>query len=456
MLVPLHTYFMKPEIYGVVAELYSWVAFLIVFLTFGMETAFFRFSNMEGNTKEKTFQSGFATIIGINLLFLVVVLVGLQPISSAMLYEKHPEYIALVAFIIALDATSAISLAKLRHEERMKKFVTIQMSSIGINILLNVVLLTFFFDKNNPELGVLYILLANLFASLTKPLMMYKDYIHLKLKLDYVLIKAMLKYAFPLVIAGFAGIVNETMDRILLKFISIRSGMTTEDALFQVGIYSASYKLAMLVSIFLQAYRYAAEPFFFKLNKSSDERTTYGNIMNYFIAIVMLFFLVVSLNLPILKYFISNQTYWVGLKVVPILLLANVFLGVYYNQSIWYKLSGQTKFGAIIAIVGATVTVVLNVLFIPEYGYMACAWTTLSVYILQMLISYFLGQKYYPIPYNLFKFFTYISVGIGLFFLAKTWENSFSVFVELLLNNLLIIGFIGLAVFVEKRRKVAV
>lgn len=450
LLVPLHTYYMRPEIYGVVSELYAWVAFLIVFLTFGMETAFFRFSNAEGNDKKKTFQSSFVTIIGLNLVFLVGVLLALQPIASAMLYQDHPEYIALIAIIITIDAISAIPLAKLREEEKVKKFVTIQLSSISINILLNVILMVFFFDRSHPEIGVLYILFANLLASLSKPAMLYKDFLHLHFRLDYDLIKAMVKYSFPLVIAGFAGIVNETMDRILLKFVSIRSGLATEAALFQVGVYSASYKLAMLVSIFLQAYRFAAEPFFFKLNKGTDERLLYGKIMNYFIAIVILFFLMVSLNLPILKYFISNKTYWEGLKVVPILLMANVFLGIYFNQSIWYKLSGQTKYGAIIAIIGATITFVLNIAFIPKYGYMACAWTTMLVYFLQMIISYFLGQKHYPIQYNLTKFFTYVSFGIVLFFVHQLWSGKLSMWSELFLNNLLILLYIGFILWVEK------
>ncbi len=444
---------MRPEIYGVVSELYAWVAFLIVFLTFGMETAFFRFSNTEGNDKNKTFQSSFVTIIGLNLLFLFGVLIALQPIASAMLYQDHPEYIALVALIITIDAISAIPLAKLREEEKVKKFVTIQLSSISINIILNVILMVFFFDRNHPEIGVLYILFANLLASVSKPAMLYKDFLHLHFRLDYDLIKAMVKYSFPLVIAGFAGIVNETMDRILLKFVSIRSGLSTEAALFQVGIYSASYKLAMLVSIFLQAYRFAAEPFFFKLNKGTDERELYGKIMNYFIAIVILFFLLVSLNLPILKYFISNKTYWEGLKVVPILLMANVFLGIYFNQSIWYKLSGQTKYGALIAIIGATITIILNIAFIPKFGYMACAWTTMLVYFLQMVISYFLGQKHYPIHYNLTKFFTYVSLGIGLFFVHKLWSGQFNMWIELLFNNMLIVLFVGFILWIEKPLK---
>lgn len=450
LLVPLHTYFMKPEAYGVVSELYSWVAFLIVFLTFGMETAFFRFSNQEGEDKSKVFKASFATVIGINLFFLAVVVLAINPISAAMLYENHPEYILLVAIIIAIDTISALPLAKLRMEEKMKKFVTIQMSSILINILMNVILMIFFFDDAQPEKGVVYILIANLFASLVKPLMMLKDFFGIDLSIDFSLVKRMLSYSFPLVIAGFAGIINETMDRILLKFVSIDAGLTQTEAMFQVGVYSACYKLAMLISIFLQAYRFAAEPFFFKLNKSSDENKVYGKVMNYFIAIVILFFLLVSLNLPILKYFISNHMYWDGLEVVPILLIANIFLGIYFNQSIWYKLSGQTKFGAYIAIVGAVLTIGLNVYFIPEYGYVACAWTTLVVYGIQMVLSYFLGQKHYPIPYNLTKFFTYFGLGLMLYLMSKLWNNLDSVLFQLVINNFLILVYVGFILWVEK------
>lgn len=441
---------MAPEIYGIISELYAWVAFLIVFLTFGMETAFFRFANQNHLSKEEVFQNGFLTVAGINLSFLVVVLLAIQPISAAMLYAEHPEYIALIAFIITIDATSAIPLAKLREQEKTKKFVTVQMASILMNILMNVILLVFFFDKYHPEIGVIYILVANLLASLMKPALLFNELKTIRFQINRPLIKEMVRYSFPLVIAGFAGIVNETMDRILLKFVSIHHGMTQEAAMFQVGIYSASYKLAMLISIFLQAYRYAAEPFFFKLNQDNDEKKVYGKVMNYFIAIVIVFFLVVSLNLPILKYFISNQAYWVGLKVVPILLLANAFLGVYFNQSIWYKLSGQTKYGAIIAIIGATITIILNIAFIPKYGYIACAWTTMSVYFIQMLISYFLGKKHYPIEYNLQKFFLYFSLGIGFFFLSTTWKDIFPVWAELTFNNVLIFVYLGIIIQIEK------
>jgi O-antigen/teichoic acid export membrane protein len=269
----------------------------------------------------------------------------------------------------------------------------------------------------------------------------------------------MVRYSFPLALAGFAFIINETIDRILLKHLTV-SAHTEEigrEAAIklgeaQVGIYSASYKLAMLVTIFLQAYRYAAEPFFFSESKSSDRNKTYVKVMNYFVGAVFLCFLGVSLNLDIFKYFIPNPNFWEGLKVVPVLLLANVFLGIYINQSIWYKLSGQTRFGAYIAVVGAVFTITLNIIFIPLFGYIACAWVTLLVYGGQMIASYLLGQKHYPIPYNLRKFGLYSIVAL-VFYGLLTWINIQPGWTQFIVHNLFILLFVALVWFMEKPRK---
>lgn len=419
LLVPLHTYvFAKPADYGVISELYAYVAFLVVFLTFGMETAFFKFLHDKPD-KDLVFRNSFLTVIGLNSVFFLFIIIFNQQVASAMLYGDHTEYIILLAAIVCLDAVTSLPLAKLRAEEKPLRFATIQFTSIGVNVALNLILMFGFFDKTRPEEGVFFILIANLIASLVKPLMLYKDFLNLKWSYNAELAKEMLKYAAPLVIASFAGIINETIDRILLKHVTHASGKSVEYSMAQVGIYSACYKLAMLVTILLQAYRYAAEPFFFAQAKSQDKNKVYVKVMNYFVATVCVVFLVVSLNIDIFKSFIRNESYWVGLDVVPILLLANVFLGIYYNQSIWYKLSGQTKFGAYIAIGGAILTVTINLLFIPAYGYMACAWATLIVYAAQMVASYLLGQKYYPIKYNLRKFFLFLGTSLLLFWISK-------------------------------------
>jgi len=455
LLVPLYTHaeygFKDPADYGVVSELYAWVAFLIVFLTFGMETAFFRFLQ-DKEDKDKVFLNGFLTVIGVNILFFGCLLFFNQNIADLLLFSDHNEYIILLGAIVCVDAITALPMAKLRAEEKAFQFAGIQFASIGVNILLNVLLMVFVFDPNLPEEGVLFILFANLIASLVKPVLLYRHFLNLKLNFDFELAKEMLIYAFPLVIAGFAGIVNETLDRILLKHM-LYDGATEASlrlAEAKVGIYSACYKLAMLVTILLQAYRYAAEPFFFAQMKNEEKNKVYSKIMNFFVATVCLVFLIVSLNIDIFKLFIRSEAYYVGLPVVPILLLANVFLGIYYNQSIWYKLSGQTKFGAYIAIAGALITVLINVIFIPTYDYMASAWATLIVYAFQMIVSYWLGQKYYPIKYNIRKFGLYLGTALLFYFITRLLDLETDSASKFFVHNFLILVYIAMVYSLEK------
>lgn len=453
LLVPLYTYvFVNPADYGVVSELYAWVAFLIVILTFGMETAFFKFIQNEGD-KKNVFSTALSALLSLNSVFFIIVLIFHQDIASLLLYEDHGEYILMLGAIVSIDAISALPLAKLRAEEKAKRFSIIQLSSITVNIILNLIFLLILFDYNDPEQGVFYIFLANLIASLVKPIFLFKSFALLK-GIDWALLKRMLLFSFPLAIAGFAGIINETLDRILLKQILYNPGTPSslDYAEAQVGIYSASYKLAMLVAILLQAYRYAAEPFFFSQMKNQDRNKIYSQIMNVFIAFVCGIFLLVTLNIDIFKYFIQNEAYWVGLQVVPILLMANIFLGIYYNQSIWFKLSGKTKFGAYIALIGAGITIVINVLYIPTYGYMACAWATLIVYFIQMLISYFLGQRHYPIPYNLKKFVFYIGMALCIYALSP-YVKVDNFVLDLFIQNSLLIMFVVTAFYIERHQK---
>lgn len=451
LLVPLYTYkFTNASDYGVVSELYAWVAFLVVLLTFGMETAYFRFRKENTNEKD-VFTSGFFVLTVVNLFFLAAIFLFNQSIANALLFNEHPEYILLLGIIVVMDGLSSLPLARLRAEEKALQFAGINFASIFINILLNLVFMLILFDPNNPEQGVFYILLANLISSAIKPILLYKDFLQLSFKPNGQLVRSMLVYAAPLVIAGFAGIINETLDRILLKHLlydaSDPSTLTHAEA--QVGIYSACYKLAMLVTIIIQAFRYAAEPFFFAQHKSENKNQIYVKVMNYFIAFLCLIFLGVSLNIDILKHFIQNENYWVGLGVVPVLLLANIFLGIYYNQSIWYKLSNKTKFGAYIAICGAILTIVINVIFIPVYGYWASAWATLIVYAFQMILSYILGQVHYPIPYNLKKFGMYLGSSIMIYWLFSMIQFN-SLVLTILLKNGGIILFGLLFIIIEK------
>lgn len=462
LLVPLYvSVFTDPKDYGVVSILYAWVAFLIVLLPLGMETAFFKFISDNKEKKETVFQNSFLTVAGFNAIFLILALLFSSKIAAWMLMPEHPEYIILLALIVCIDAVSALPLAKLRSENQAKRFATIQFSSIIVNIFFNLVLLLFFFDNSNPYRGVMFILIANLLSSLVKPLMLYRDLLSVKLKLDPVLAKKMLLYSTPLVLAGFAGIINETIDRILLHNILYETQLSIlpstpeaerqaiNYAEGQVGIYSACYKLAMLVTIFLQAYRYAAEPFFFSNAQNTDRNKLYTKVMNYLVAALCTVFLGVTLNLQFFKYFIPNEAYWEGLKVVPVLLLANIFLGIYFNQSIWYKLSGQTKFGAYIAVGGAIITIALNVLLIPKYGYVASAWATMIVYGAQMTASYILGQKYYPIKYNLRKFGLYLGSALIIFFIARAIHLEEGI-MQFFIHNIFIVLFLSLVLFIEK------
>lgn len=454
-LVPLYTgVFANTSDYGVISELYAWVAFLIVLLTFGMETAFFKYLN-ERDDKDTIFRNSFLTVLGINILFFLLLLISSSSIAESMGYPENSEFIKILGFVVCIDAVTAIPMAKLRANRQAKRFAAIHFSAIAVNIGLNLFFMLVLFNPREPMTGILYILVANLLSSSVKVVGTYKDFLGLKLVINLDLAKSMFKYALPLVIAGFAGIANETLDRVMMKPLLVSTGKTSEEALAEVGIYSAVYKLAMIVTIFLQAYRYAAEPFFFSQNKNKDRNKLYSKIMNYFIAVVCIVFLGVALNIDIFKYFIRNEAYWVGLGVVPILLIANVFLGIYFNQSIWYKLSGQTRFGAYIAIGGAIITVLINVIFIPIYGYWASAWATLIVYGCQMIASYILGQRYYPIKYNLRKFGLYFGLAIFLFLIASMVNMSPGEFSwgKFFVHNLMIAFYVFIVWFIEKPTK---
>ena len=455
LLVRLHTdksVLQNVSDYGDVSLIFAYFVLFNVVLAYGMETAFFKFIQNEED-KKNVFSTAFSALLSLNVVFFILVLLLNKDIASLLLFGGHGEYIIMLGAIVSIDAISALPLAKLRAEERAKRFSTIQLSSIGVNIILNLIFLLVLFDGNNPEQGVFYIFLANLIASLVKPLFLFKSFGLLN-GIDWGLLKRMFLFSFPLAIAGFAGIINETLDRILLKQIlynpNVSSSLDYAEA--QVGIYSASYKLAMLVTILLQAYRYAAEPFFFSQMKNLDRNKVYSQIMNVFIAFVCGVFLLVTLNLDIFKHFIQNESYWVGLQVVPILLMANIFLGIYYNQSIWYKLSGKTKFGAYIALAGAGLTIIINVIYIPQYGYMASAYATLIVYFIQMLISYILGQKHYPIPYNLRKFFLYLGLALFLYAISPYLKvNNFAL--NLCIQNGLLLMFVLTAFYFERKDK---
>lgn len=432
--MPLYAAQFQPDAFGVFTEFYAYVAFLIVLLSYGMETALFRFVNTEKDNP-RVFSTALSSLLISTTAFLIVALAFSQPIASAMQYPDHANYVVWFALILSLDTLVALPFALLRIKNRPIRFATYKLINIGVNVILSGFFIWFcknaydagannwLADLYKPEIGVGYIFISNLVASAFTFILFLPVMRRVMDGFDTALFKRMLKYSLPLVFVGFAGIINETFDRALLKY--LLPG-TLEERMTQLGIYGACYKLAMLMSLFIQAFRYAAEPFFFNRAADKGSKLIYARVLNYFVIAGALIFLVISLFIDLFKYFIPNEAYWEGLHVVPILLLANLFLGVYVNLSIWYKLTDKTHIGAIVSIVSAALTIALNIWLIPVMGYEGSAWATLAVYIFLSVASWVLGRKYYPVPYNVGKVVTYVLLILLLYKVDLNYvENAF-------------------------------
>jgi O-antigen/teichoic acid export membrane protein len=458
LLVPLHTFVFAPERFGVITEMYAYVAFLIILLTYGMETTFFRFSSKEEQDSKTIFSTILSSLAGSTSLFILMALVFAQPIAEWLLYPDNKEYVVWFAIIVGLDAVSSMPLAKLRSQNKAKTFAGVNIINVLVNISLNVFFLWYclplvveggsnwltdtFYD---PSTGVGYVFIANLIASIVKFLLLGPTMLQGLVKPKMSLLKPMLIYSLPLLIAGLAGMMNEMFDRVMLKRL-LYPILGEEGAMYQLGIYGACYKLSIIITLMIQAFRYAAEPFFFSQEKEKGSKQLYAKIMTYFVWVLAGTFLFVMLYLDLFKHFIPNEAYWAGLQIVPILLIANIFLGIYYNQSVWYKLTDRTSFGAGLAIFGAVITIVLNLMFIPKYGYLASAWATLVCYGSMMVVSYFLGQKYYPVPYKVGKLSGFLTAAVGLYGLSQVF-NIPEGFFGWMLNILFLLAYLGLSWF---------
>lgn len=460
LLVPLHTYlFSNAADYGVVGELYAWTSLFIVILTYGMETAFFRFSQDEG-VKDRVYSTVVGSLLVTSTLFIVLCSIFAQPIADWLRYPAHPEYVRWFSVIIGVDALTSIFFAHLRFLNKALRFAAVKLTNILVNVLLNLfflLLCPWLLTKNpdsafvnaiyNPEIGVGYIFIANLVASVVTLLMLFPGILRQKFVFDWQLWKKMFRYAFPLLIFGLAGIVNETMDRVLIKRLSLAA-----EPQASVGIYSACYKISILMTIVIQAFKYAAEPFFFRKAKDKDAKETYAEVMTLFVLVCSVIFTGIMLYMDIVQYFVG-ETYRVGLPIVPILLMANLFLGIFYNLSIWYKLTGQTKFGAYIAIFGAVITLVLNWLLIPRFDYMGAAWTTFACYLSMMVVSYLLGQKYYHVDYDLKRILFYLLFAVAVYGLSigvNRWLGIESVGARLAVNTVILVGYLGVLGWMNK------
>ena len=459
LLVPLHTYlFSNAADYGVVGELYAWTSLFIVILTYGMETAFFKFSQ-DDEIKDRVYSTVVGSLFVTSTLFIVLCSIFAQPIADWLRYPTHPEYVRWFAVIIGVDALTSIFFAHLRFLNKPLRFAAVKITNILVNVLLNLfflLLCPFLLKLNpdsfvnaiyNPEIGVGYIFIANLVASVVTLLMLFPGILKQKFVFDWQLWKKMFRYAFPLLILGLAGIVNETMDRVLIKRLSLAA-----EPQASVGIYSACYKISILMTIFIQAFKYAAEPFFFRKAKDKDAKETYAEVMTAFVLVCSIIYVGIMLYMDLVQYFVG-ATYRVGLSIVPILLMANLFLGIFYNLSIWYKLTGQTKFGAYIALFGAAITLVLNWLLIPRFDYLGAAWTTFACYLSMMVVSYLLGQKYYHVDYDLKRILFYLFFAVAVFGLSLGVNKLFGiekVWARLAVNTVILIGYLGVLVWMNR------
>ena len=467
LLVPLYTRVFTTGEYGVVNVYYSYAAFLMVVLTYGMETAFFRFNENEEN-KEKVFSTGMISLIISSVIFLILSSLFAQFVANWIEYPQHKDYVIWFAWILALDALSAIPFAKLRAQHKATRFATIKMVNIITNIGLNLffilwcpfslehdswslsnALINLFYQ---PQWGIEYIFISNLIASGITLVLLFPQFLGINWKPDSKLWRKMFFYAFPLLFAGMAGIVNETFDRLLLRY--LLPANIAED---QVGIYGACYKISILMTLFIQAYRFAAEPFFFAMAKEKDAKAVYAKIMDYFVITVSLIFLVTMLFLDDFFIRFIGIKFRVGRNVIPVLMLANLFLGVYFNLSIWYKLSSKTIWGAWLSAIGAVITLALNFWWIPLspdhliYGYLGSAWATFICYASMMVLSYLIGQKYYPVKYNLLPFFGYIGFAVLLYLFSTVIQIETNI-LRISFHTMLLLIFIMVVFFIEKPR----
>ncbi|MGC8866207.1 MAG: lipopolysaccharide biosynthesis protein [Bacteroidales bacterium] len=446
LLVPLYTRVFLPHEAAIYVELYAYMAMLAVILTYGMETAFFRYSETSEHPDE-VYSTAFFSILISTSIFLLTTIGLRHSIARVMGYEGKTEYIVYFLLILSLDAISAIPFAWLRAQQKAWTFALIRLANIGANVAANLILillLPYLFKhfhatwlpitSGKPEVSAIFI--SNLIASALALVLLIPYILRAKPLFHFKLWKEMFRYAWPLVIFGLAGVVNETIDRILLKYL-----LPPTTAMHDLGIYGMCFKISVFIVIFIQAFRYAAEPFFFRQAKDIHAPKTYAQVMNYFIIVCFLMFAGIMLFMDVFKFFVGEK-YYDGLIIVPLLLLGHIFLGIYYNLSVWYKVTGKTRYGAWFSLIGTAVVLVLNFLLIPRMGYMGSAWANFSCYLIMMVLSWAYGQKYYPIPYRLDNFFLYLFLAIVLW-LAGTYLSPGVLWMRLITNSFLFLGFVG-------------
>jgi len=455
LLVPLHTLVLGKFFYGKLTFIYSSTAILLVILTYGLETGFFRFASKKDEKYESVLGTSLYSIIFTTTIFLFLSFIFKQQWVNYFNLDNHRIVIYFI-LIISFDVINAIPFAKLRIDERPVKFMIIKVAGIGINIFFNLFYLyvcrkfyqagadNFLASIYNPDLVLDYVLIANLISSAVTFLLLTPEIFKVKIHFDFTLLKRLLHYSYPILFIGLAGMLNDNIDKLLIPKL-----INHPNPVEQLGIYGANFKLSILMVLFIQMYRYAAEPFFFKSAENLNAKKLYGKIMTYFIIFGLLIFLGVNFYLDILKHFI-NKEFWEGLKVVPILLFAKLLFGILFNLSIWYKVTDRTKFGVLIAGTGAIITIIANIVLIPRIGYYGSALASLASYIVMLIISYYLSRKFYPISYEFKKIGLYVLIALGLYIISRL-DIYYNQTIYYITVSVFIIAFTGFAFLKEKK-----
>lgn len=458
VLTPFYTRIFEPQQYGLFTELYAFVAFLIVFLTYGMETAFFRFASRESDieNRKRVFSTAFISLLVTSSLFILAVNLFEDPITRFAGYANRPELILLFAWIVGIDAVVTLPLARLRLQNKPIYFAAVNLISIGVNIGLNLFFYlycpeahaegdSFISSWYNPDFGIGYVLVANLIGSAVKLILLLPALKGLRKGFDFGVYRRLIPYALPLLLLGLAGIVNETFDRALFTRIS---GLSEAEAEVQLGIYGACYKVAMLLSIGIQAYRFAAEPFIFSLAKGEKSDKVQADVMKYYFIVALFIFLsIVSFN--DIALLLIGAEYREGADVIPILLGAYVLFGAVFNLSFWYKLNDKTLYGALVAVSGAVVTIILNLILVPKISYYGAAWATFAAYLTMAILSFILMRKHHPVPYDLKEIGLYVALALILF--AIYFFLSPEGWLEYLVGAS-VVGIFVLVVFIKERK----
>ena len=439
LLVPLYTHVISAANggYGIVTNLYAYTALLLVILTFGMETTFFRFANKENEDAHTVFSTTMGVVGVLSIAFLIAVFAFIGPISELLGYVDHPDYIQMMAVVVALDALQAIPFCYLRFQKKALKFASLKLLFIILNIGLN---LLYFVVLGQSE--VYYVFSLNLVCTGFITFFFVPELYRIHWSFDFRLLRRMLSYSWPILVLGIAGILNQAADKMIFPLVYPDHA----EGVRQLGIYGACVKVAMIMAMITQAFRYAYEPFVFAQSKDKDKNTTYALGMKYFLIFTLLAFLCVEAYLPLLKYMVGS-TYWEGLKVIPIVMAAEIMMGVYFNLSFWYKLIDKTIYGAWFSLAGCIVLIAVNIIFIPQYGYMACAWGGFAGYATAMVLSYIVGQIKNPIPYPMKSITVYVGITVLFFVIMELLPESWSPILRMGLNSLLIVAFVAHVVY---------